>query len=30
VARDAAVFRVDSLEGTPVAQAVLIREWGAE
>lgn len=30
VARDAVVFRVDSLEGTPVGQAVLIREWALE
>ena len=30
VARDAAVFRVDSLEGTPIGQAVLIRDWAFE
>ncbi|KAI8464162.1 MAG: hypothetical protein J3K34DRAFT_441413 [Monoraphidium minutum] len=29
VARDVTVFRVDSLEDTPVAQAVLIRKWSA-
>ena len=30
VARDVAVFRVDSLEDTPVGQAVLIRDWSFE
>jgi hypothetical protein len=30
VARGAVVFRVDSLEGTPVAQAVLVRDWAFE
>jgi len=27
VAKNVVVFRVDSLEDTPVGQAVLIREW---
>lgn len=30
VARDVTVFRVDSLEDTPVGQAVLIRDWSLE
>lgn len=30
VARGVVLFRVDSLEGTPVGQAVLIREWAFE
>jgi hypothetical protein len=30
VARDALVLRVDSLEDTPVGQAVVIRDWALE
>jgi hypothetical protein len=30
VARDVLVVRVDSLEDTPVAQAVIIRDWSFE